>query len=95
MALIDQALELPAKQQAAALEAARRSINEASEASLLGTNELKWASPGWLIPRPRLAGRLALAPWAEMRHAWHRLTGGYDTAVFTGARLQPAGAGKP
>lgn len=93
IALIDRALELPAEQQAAALEAARRGINDASEASLLGTNELKWASPGRLIPRPRLVGRLALAPWAEVRHSWHRLTGGYDTAVFAGARLRPAGAG--
>jgi hypothetical protein len=40
--------------------------------------------------RPVLVGRLALALWAELRHSWHRLTGSYDTAIFSGARLTPA-----
>jgi hypothetical protein len=94
VALIGHAPELPTGRQAEALAAIRQHIDEDTEASLLGTNELKWASAGRLAFRPRLAARLALALWAEARHGWHRLTGTYDTAVFTGTRLAPVQPGE-
>jgi hypothetical protein len=49
------------------------------------------AHVGRLTLRPGLAGTLGLALTAEARHSWDRLTGTYDTAVFSGMRLTPAG----
>ena len=91
LALIDQALELPADQRDTALAAIRQRVGEANEASLCATDELKWggAKVGRMTLRPRLLGRLGLALWAEIGHSWHRLTGSYDTAVFSGTRLAP------
>jgi hypothetical protein len=48
---------------------------------------------GRLALRPRLAGKLGLALLAEIGHGWHRLTGGYDTAVFSGSCLAPIETG--
>jgi hypothetical protein len=90
VALIDDALALPASGQAAALAAIHQGIKEDNEASLLGADELKWPNAGRLIMRPRLAARLALALWAEVRHSWHRLAGTYDTQIYDGTRLPPA-----
>jgi B12-binding domain/radical SAM domain protein len=95
LALVDQALELPHDQRDKALTAIHRRVDEANEASLCATDELKWDnSAGRLTLRPRLIGRLALALWAEIGHSRHRLTGAYDTAVFCGARLTPVETGE-
>ena len=88
--LIDDAQGLPRQQRAAELAAVRARIDQANEASLCGSDELKWAHVGRLAMRPRLLARLALALWAEFGHSWHRLAGRYDTAVFSGARLVPS-----
>jgi B12-binding domain/radical SAM domain protein len=95
LALIDQALELPAEQRDAALTAIRQRVGEANEASLCATDELKWGGTkvGRLTLRPSLVSKLGLALWAEVGHSWHRLTGGYDTAVFSGTRLAPVEPG--
>jgi B12-binding domain/radical SAM domain protein len=90
LALIDQASGLAPAQRAAALAVARDRVDQANEASLCGTDELKWADAGRLAVRPRLFARLARALWAEFGHSWHRLIGSYDTAVFSGSRLVPA-----
>lgn len=90
VAQIDEALGLPAALQAPALAAIRRQRMTAdSEASLLGSDELKWTDKGrvHLVIRPGLVARLALGLWAEVRHSWHRLLGTYDTAVYRGGRL--------
>jgi hypothetical protein len=86
-----QALELPAGLRDQALAAIRQRVGEANEASLCATDELKWGGVkvGRLTLRPRLAASLALALWAELGHSWHRLTGAYDTAVYSGTRLPP------
>ncbi len=89
VALLDKAAGLPADQRAALLDSARQRVDEVNEASLCETNELKWADVGHLIVRPRLAGRLGLALWAELTHSLHRLAGKYDTAPFSRARLAP------
>jgi B12-binding domain/radical SAM domain protein len=91
LALIDQALELSPGLRDQALAAIRQRVGEANEASLCATDELKWggAKVGRLTLRPRLAASLALALWAEVGHSWHRLTGAYDTAVYSGTRLPP------
>jgi len=91
LVLIDQALELAPVGREAALAAIRQRVGEANEASLCATDELKWggAHLGRLSLRPSLAGRLALALWAEAGHSRHRLTGSYDTAV------SPAPASRP
>jgi B12-binding domain/radical SAM domain protein len=93
VALLDKAAELPPAQQAALLASARQRVDEVNEASLCGTDELKWADVGHLIVRPRLAARLGLAVWAEVRHSLHRLVGNYDTALFSNARLTPVEPG--
>lgn len=90
LALIDKASGLAPEQRAEALAAIRDRVDQANEASLCGTDELKWANVGRLAIRPRLLARLARALWAELGHSWHRLTGSYDTAVFSGARLTPS-----
>ncbi len=90
VAMLDQARQLPARQRAAELAALKEHVDTGNEASLCGTDELKWADVGRLALRPRLAIKLALALGAEIGHGWHRLTGRYDTAPFTGARLPPA-----
>jgi B12-binding domain/radical SAM domain protein len=95
LTLIDQALELSPELRATALTAIRLRVSEANEASLCATDELKWggAHVGRLALRPSLAGRLGLALGTEVRHSWHRLTGTYDTAVFSGRRLMPVETG--
>jgi hypothetical protein len=99
LALIDQALELPPELRESALTAIRQRVGEANEASLCATDELKWADAnvGRLTLRPSLVGKLGLALWAEIGHSWHRLTGSYDSAVFSGTRLAPVepGAERP
>jgi len=91
VALLDTTAGDSAEQRAALLSAARLRVDEISEASLCGTDELKWADVGHLIMRPRLAARLGLALWAEVRHSVHRLLGSYDTDVFSGQRLGAVG----
>jgi B12-binding domain/radical SAM domain protein len=91
LSLIDQATRLVPEQRDHALAVIRRRVDEANEASLCGINELKWAGVGRLAVRPKLAARLGLALWAELGHSWHRFTGGYDTAAFSGGRLTPVG----
>jgi hypothetical protein len=88
--LIDRTEGLTHERRAAERAAVRARIDQANEASLCGTDELKWADVGRLALRPRLLGRLAQALWAEFGHSWHRLTGSYDTAVFSGSRLTPS-----
>jgi B12-binding domain/radical SAM domain protein len=88
--LIDRTEGLTPERRAAERAAVRARIDQANEASLCGTDELKWADVGRLALRPRLLGRLAQALWAEFGHSWHRLTGSYDTAVFSGSRLTPS-----
>jgi B12-binding domain/radical SAM domain protein len=96
IAVLDRARELPPERYGAELAAARQRVDQANEASLCGTDELKWADVGRLAVRPRLAARLGLALWAEFGHSWHRLLGRYDTAPFCGARLTPVAAtGEP
>lgn len=90
LALIDEASGLGPDQRPAALAAVRDRVDQANEASLCGTNELKWADVGRLAVSPRLLARLARSLWAELGHSWHRLTSSYDTAVFSGARLTPS-----
>jgi B12-binding domain/radical SAM domain protein len=87
VALLDKAAELSPEQRTAVLAAARQRVDEVNEASLCDTDELKWADVGRLLVRPRLAARLGLALWAEVRHSLHRLVGHYDTALFSNARL--------
>jgi B12-binding domain/radical SAM domain protein len=89
VALLDRAAGLTPEQRRAVLAAARRRIDEVNEASLCDTDELKWADVGRLIIRPRLAARLGLALWAEVKHSLHRLVGSYDTATFSNSRLAP------
>lgn len=90
LALIEETSGLAPDQRAAVLAAARDRVDQANEASLCGIDELKWADVGHLAVHPKLLARLARALWAELGHSWHRLTGSYDTAVFSGARLAPA-----
>ncbi len=92
VALLDRAATLPAEQRGAALAAARARIDEVNEASLLGTDELKWPNAGRLTVRPRLLARLSLALCAEVRHSLHRLAGRYDTAVVSCERTAPVAA---
>jgi hypothetical protein len=94
LTLIDQAARLTPERRDEALNAIRRRVDEANEASLYGTDELKWPDVGRLALRPRLVGRLGLALWAELGHRWHRLRGTYDGAVFSGARLAPVEPGR-
>lgn len=89
LTLIDDAARLAPRQRDEALADICRRIDEANEASLCGTDELKWAGAGHLALRPKLAVQLGLALWAELGHSWHRLTGTYDIAPFCGARLAP------
>ena len=91
VALLDTTAGVPPEQRAAVLSATRRRIDEVNEASLCGTDELKWANVGHLIMRPRLAARLGLALCGEVRHSLHRLVGSYDTDVFSGQRLPAIG----
>lgn len=93
MDLIDQASGLAPGERVAALAAVRDRIDEANEASLCGTDELKWADGSRPAVRPPLLAALARALCAELGHSWHRLAGRYDTAVFSGARLTPAHRG--
>jgi len=94
LTLIDQAARLAPERRDEALTAIRRRVDEANEASLCGTDELKWPDVGRLALRPRLIGRLGLALWAELGHSWHRFRGIYDGAVFSGARLAPVVPGR-
>jgi hypothetical protein len=89
VAWLSEAAELPREQRTALHAAARQRVDEVNEASLCDTDELKWAGVGHLIVRPRLAARLGLALWAEVKHSLPRLSGSYDTALFSNARLVP------
>jgi B12-binding domain/radical SAM domain protein len=95
LTLIDRATRLTPERRDEALAAIRRRVDEANEASLCGTDELKWPDVGRLALRPRLIGRLGLGLWAELGHSWHRLRGTYDGATFSGARLAPVEFGSP
>lgn len=93
VALLDSTAGLPREQRARLLATARRRPDEVNEASLCGIDELKWADPGRLVMRPRLAARLGLALRAELKHSMHHLAGTCDSAVFAGERLNPIETG--
>jgi B12-binding domain/radical SAM domain protein len=92
LAVIDDAMRLPASDRGAVLARARQQVAAANEASLCDIDELKWSDSARLTAAPRLMGHLALALLAELGHSLHRLAGRYDTAVTTVDRLEPARA---